>query len=71
MGITTVGVWGGRPALTWWWPSSKLSGGPSGLPRLTVVPSTMSTSGTRRPWTNKPLSEPLSIAAQWPLKGWV
>ncbi len=41
-------------------PPRSCSAGPSGLPRFIVVPSAMSTSGTRRPCTYIPLSEPLS-----------
>ena len=46
--------------------TSKLRGGPSGLPRCTVVPSVMSTCGTRLPCTYIPLSEPLSMAVHRP-----
>ncbi len=37
IGIDVVS--GGRPAVPWWRPTSKVSAGPSGLPMLTRVPS--------------------------------
>ena len=59
-------VWGGRPAIPRCRPTSNVSGGPSGLPMLTVWPSWISTTGTRRPLTKVPFSEPLSIASHRP-----
>ncbi|OBH13262.1 hypothetical protein A9X03_25205 [Mycobacterium sp. E1715] len=45
IGIDVVS--GGRPAVPWWRPTSKVRAGPSGLPMLTRRPSWMSTVGTR------------------------
>jgi hypothetical protein len=64
--MTSVAIGGGRPAEPWCRPTSKLTDGPSGLPILTVVPSVMSTCGTRRPCTYIPFSEPLSTAVHRP-----
>jgi hypothetical protein len=64
MGIEAV--WGGRPAIPTWRPTSNVSSGPSGFPTLTLWPSRMSTTGTRRPLTYVPFSEPLSIASHRP-----
>ena len=65
-GMPIDSVRGGRPAIPWWRPTSKISCGPSGFPMLMVWPSWMSTSGTRRPLTKVPFSEPLSIASHLP-----
>src|SRR5579875_1838681 len=59
-------VRGGRPANPACRPTSKVSRGPSGLPMLMLWPSWMSTTGTRRPLTKVPFSEPLSIASHRP-----
>jgi hypothetical protein len=64
MGIDAV--WGGRPAIPRCRPTSNLSDGPSGFPMLTLWPSWMSTTGTRRPLTKVPFNEPLSIASHLP-----
>ncbi len=69
LGLLTIGidvVSGGRPAEPWWRPTSKVSAGPSGLPTLTRSPSWMSTTGTRRLWTYRPLRLPLSTAIHRP-----
>ena len=50
----TEAVCGGRPTEPVWWPTSKVSRGPSRLPIFTFCPSVMSMVGTRRPLTNTP-----------------
>ncbi len=59
-------VGGSRPTNPRLRPTSKVSRGPSGLPRLMVAPSWMSTICTRWPSTKIPLSELLSIAVHRP-----
>ena len=63
--VTGMDVVGGLPAACCL-PTSNVSSGPSGLPMLTRMPSEMSTVGTRRPLTNRPLRLPLSMAIHRP-----
>ncbi|WP_231110501.1 FHA domain-containing protein, partial [Mycobacterium avium] len=53
-GVPIDSVRGGRPAMPWWRPRSKVSSGASGFPVVMAHPSGISTTGTRRPVTELP-----------------